>query len=91
MPPDEPHPGDIIDDEPDNMSVLGKSLMTILNIAVGESVDLAMQTASNESIFSDIGVQKTLSLEEIVRRSRLIHFLGKCKNNRRHLIVVIYG
>jgi hypothetical protein len=54
-PPADPRPVDMMDDEPDNMSSLGKSSMSILNIAMGESVDSALLTAPNDSIFSDIG------------------------------------
>jgi hypothetical protein len=51
----DPRPLDMMDEEPDNMSSLGKSSMSILNIAMGESVDSALLTAPNDSIFSDIG------------------------------------
>lgn len=53
--PVDPRPVDMMDDEPDTMSGLGKSSMSILNIAMGESVDSALLTAPNDSIFSDIG------------------------------------
>lgn len=51
----DPRPLDMMDEEPDNMSSLGRSSMSILNIAMGESVDSALLTAPNDSIFSDIG------------------------------------
>lgn len=44
----------LMDDDPDNMSGLGKSSMSILNVAMGESQGESIMTA-NESIFSDIG------------------------------------
>lgn len=50
---DDPRPVLLMEDEPDNMSTLGKSSMSILNIAMGE--DSGILTAANESIFSDIG------------------------------------
>ncbi len=43
-----------MDDDPDTMSGLGKSSMSILNVAMGESQGESIMTA-NESIFSDIG------------------------------------
>lgn len=43
-----------MEDDPDNMSGLGKSSMSILNVAMGESQGESIMTA-NESIFSDIG------------------------------------
>lgn len=43
----------LMDDDPDNMSGLGKSSMSILNVAMGESQGESIMTA-NESIFSDV-------------------------------------
>jgi len=54
-PLEDPRPVDIMDDEPDNMSSLGKSSMSILNIAMGESVDSVMLSVPDDSIFSDFG------------------------------------
>ena len=53
-PPGGPRQVVLMDDDPDNMSGLGKSSMSILNVAMGESQGESIMTA-NESIFSDIG------------------------------------
>jgi hypothetical protein len=45
---------EIMDDDPDYLSVLGKSSMSILNFSMGESQGESIMTA-NDSIFSDIG------------------------------------
>mmetsp|Transcript_27858 Transcript_27858/g.46208 ORF Transcript_27858/g.46208 Transcript_27858/m.46208 type:complete len:527 (-) Transcript_27858:62-1642(-) len=52
--PGAPRAVDTMEDDPDTMSGLGKSSMSILNIAMGESQGESIMTA-NESIFSDIG------------------------------------
>eukprot|EP00540_Astrosyne_radiata_P003893 CAMPEP_0116847246 /NCGR_PEP_ID=MMETSP0418-20121206/14328_1 /TAXON_ID=1158023 /ORGANISM="Astrosyne radiata, Strain 13vi08-1A" /LENGTH=493 /DNA_ID=CAMNT_0004478671 /DNA_START=96 /DNA_END=1577 /DNA_ORIENTATION=+ len=52
----DPRPLGMMEDEPDNMSGLGKSSMSILHMAMGESgQDSGMMTAAHESIFSDLG------------------------------------
>lgn len=49
-----PRAVEIMEEDPDGMSGLGKSSMSILNIAMGESQGESIMTA-NDSIFSDIG------------------------------------